>query len=187
MYMSATISLIERNGASPGKVTENIQAINWKAIDDVTTPFTYYTAVIPLATNSYMKYNYIRFSGTFTRLGNVRITHVSGSLPNGIKLMTSPSITDDSHKLSYAKPDKNKHNNNLTTYDFSGVGAYVNLIVGYQGTASDPAYAIGKAVARASNGSDLYTNYFLSQVQVAASATIGDMGPIVLEISYDEI
>jgi hypothetical protein len=132
--MPATITICERNGAAPGTATENIQQILWKAVDDATTGYTHYTAAIALGTNSYIKYNYIKFSGSYTSLGNVQIKHFAGKLPKGIKLMTSNSISVDGDKLAYATPvrDKVAYVNN----NFTDLGAGVNMLVGAQITST---------------------------------------------------
>lgn len=183
--MSATITVCERNGAAPGKATEKISNINWKAVDDVTTSFTNYRAVIGLGSNSYVKYNYLKFAGNFTTLGNVRIKHYSGTLPSGVKLVTSPSITNDGQKLAYSTPVRAKDTEH-TTNDFTGVGSYVDLLIGAANT-SDPANSTNKLRICSNAGSALYTNYFVSQLQVSSNASIGDVGPVVLEITYDEV
>ena len=63
--MSAIISLCERNGVIPGLITENISSISWKAVDDVTTPYSSYNAVLNLGNNSYTVYNYFKFNDKF--------------------------------------------------------------------------------------------------------------------------
>ena len=183
--MPATISLCQRNGAVPGVVTQNIANINWKSIDDTTTPYTNYNAVIGLGSNSFTNYAYIKFSGSFTTIGNVSVTHLSGALPSGVKLMSSPTITLDTAKLPYATPDRTV-NNAVTSYNLSSVGNGVNLLVGVQGTASDPANAPGKTNIASNSGLPLFTNYFVTQIQAGSAALAGDIGNIVLQITYDE-
>ena len=183
--MSATVSIIERNGANPGRVTENISNINWKAIDDVTTPYTSYLALINQGTNSYTKYIYIKFSGQFTTIANVQIKHLTGTLPTGIKLYTSPSITLDSQKLAYSTPVRTI-NSAITSNDFSSVGSTVNLLVGVS-SSSDPATSPNKSSVADNTGTPLYTNYFISQLQTSKTATTGNVGPITIQIIYDEV
>src|ERR1035438_7225582 len=96
--MPATISVCERNGPSPGVVTENIFSINWKNLDDSTTPYSNFKSAINLGSNSYVKYNYIRFGGAFTSLGNVTVTHLTGSVPQNVKLMCNQSTLLDGAK-----------------------------------------------------------------------------------------
>jgi hypothetical protein len=184
--MPATVSLIERNGTSPGVTTENIANINWKAVDDPITPYTSYQAMISLGTNSFTKYHYIRFNGQFTTIGNVKITHIGGQLPSGMVLMSSPSIGLDSNKLSYNTPTRDINNTGITSFNFTPLGSSVNLLLGPQGSATDPAHGIKSSIVN-NSGVPLYTNYFVSQLQVAKNSQAGSIGPIQILISYDEI
>lgn len=181
--ISATITICERNGAAPGTATENISQILWKAVDDVTTPYTHYAAAIALGTNSYVKYNYIKFAGVFTTLANVQISHYSGNLPKGVKLVTSSSISLDTDKLSYSSPVRDKLAN--VSNNFNNIGATINMLIG-TGVSRDPASDTGKTNTASNTGSAIYTNYFVSQLQIANNAALGDIGPITLQISYDE-
>lgn len=184
--MSAIVTICERNGSLPGVVSENISNLNWKAIDDTTTPISSYKSAISLGTNSYTKYNYIRFTGAFTNIGNVSVTHLSGKLPKGVKLMSSPSITLDGSKLLYAKPTRAK-NSAITPNDFSEVGAVVRLLVGPQGSAEDPANAINKLNIGINSSGALFTNYFVTQLQISPTAVTGTLDTVTLQITYDEV
>ena len=184
--MSATVSLIQRNGTYPGIVTQNVSSINWKAIDDTTTPYTSYNAVIGLGTNSFTQYICVRFSGSFTSVGNVSVTHLSGTLPSGIKLMSSPSITLSSASLPYATPTRSV-NNSLTSYNLTGLGSSVDLLVGLPASSGDAASSPGKSLFTNNVGSPVYTNYFVTQLQTVSTAQAGDIGNIVLQVTYDEI
>jgi hypothetical protein len=186
MFMAATITVCERNGIYPGKITENIQSINWKAVDDTTTPYTNFNAVIGLGSNSYTKYNYFRFNGSFTSLGNVQVKHISGSLPAGVRLVSSGSISNDSAKQLYRTPTRS-NNGSITSTNISAIDSTINLLVGPAGNAKDPAANGNKTLINNNTNGSLYTNYFVSQIQVANNAITGDIGPIVLEISYDEV
>jgi len=183
--MSATLSLLERNGPIPGKLTDNVNNTNWKSVDDTTTPYTSYLSLINLGTNSYTKYHCIRFSGQFTTLGNVTMTHLSGVLPNGIKLMSSPSITLDSQKLPYNQPTRTI-NTGITPTNITAVSSSVNLLIGPANSA-DPATSTNKLNIADNTGTPLYTNYFVTQLQVAKNAETGSIGSIVIQISYDEV
>lgn len=184
--MPAIVTICERNGTLPGTVVENINNLNWKAVDDTSTPISSYTTAIGLGTNSYTKYNYIRFSGSFTNVGNVSVTHLSGKLPKGVKLMSSPSITLDASKLLYAKPTRNK-DLGITPTDFSNISSVVRLLVGPKGVTADPANAGNKLNIGINTSGTLFTNYFITQLQVSTTATTGNMDTVTLQITYDEV
>jgi hypothetical protein len=182
--MSATVSINQRNGSFPGIVTQNVSTISWKAVDDSTTPYTAYNASLGLGTNSYAVYAYLSFNGQFTTISNVQISYLSGSLPTGIKLMTSPSITKDSQKLYYNLPSRLSLSS-LTPNNFF-IGQSVNLLLG-QATTSDPGSSPHKQVTANNYSGSLYSNYFVSQLQVANNASPGIVGPITLQITYNEV
>ena len=184
--MAATVAICERTGTIPGIITENISNINWKAVDDTITPYTNSRAFINVGSNSYAKYNYIRFNGLFTTIANVTITHVSGTLPPNVRLVSSQSIVSDSNKIQFNTPTRT-YNTAITSYDISGIGSSVSLLVGPPlSSASDPAYAPNKLILANNTAGALYTNYFVTQLLVGNNVGTGSIGNIVLQITYDE-
>ena len=184
--MAATLILCERNGAFPGKVTENIKNIDWKAIDDTVTPYNNHNASIAVGTNSYTKYNFIKFAGQFSTIGNVKITHSLGSLNSTIKLVSSPTAILNTNKKVYDTPTRIKQQN-ITPNNISELGSVVNLMIGPATTVDgDPAYTDTKfRIADNTNG-QLYSNYFITQLQTTPAVKTGDINTINLRITYDE-
>jgi hypothetical protein len=183
--MSAIISLCERNGVIPGLITENISSISWKAVDDVTTPYSSYNAVLNLGNNSYTVYNYFKFTGVFTSIGNVSVTHLTGTLPSGVKLMSNPTITQTSNRPLYITPTT--ATTSITSNDLSSVGSSVNLLIGPAPNNVDGAGADGKSNAAGNSGTPLYSTYFITQLQVAINANAGDLNNVILQVSYNEV
>lgn len=181
--MPATVTLCQRTGAIPGHVMENVPAIAWKAVDDVLTPYDLYRAVLALGSNSYTVYNYLKFTGSFTTIANVTITHASGSFGHGIKLYANAQLTDSSQRVIYTQPTRTA--SNLTPVDLTPVGASVKLMVGNAPSGQDGAGYDGKG--NSATGQPVYSSYFVTQLQIAANAQTGDLSNIVLQISYDEI
>ena len=178
--MPATMLLCERNGASPGIITENVVSMNWKTTDDSSYRYTNSSDVILAGTNSYEKYQYLKFDGDYSELANVTISHLAGDLPVGVRLMISPSMTTDNDRLSYHKPS-NKISTKAT-YDLSATGTSVKLFLG-TGSAADP----GKAASQIKPVSGiLVSNYIVTQLQTTTRAVSGDMTPIIISISFDE-
>jgi len=185
--MAVTLILCERNGAFPGKITENIKNIDWKAVDDTTTSYNNYNASIAIGTNSYTKYNFIKFAGQFTTIGNVKVTHYKGDLGNTIKLMSSPSATTDNNKKAYNTPSRTKQAN-ITSNNFSDVGSNINLLVGASTTlGGDPAYTDSKSKIADNTNGVIYSNYFITQLQTSPAVKTGDISTVILQITYDEI
>jgi hypothetical protein len=183
--MSATVILCERNGVYPGIVSENIHNINWKAVDDSSTLYSNYNASIGLGTNSYTKYNFIKFTGAFTNLGNVKITHFKGKFPDNVILAANNSVELDSQKSSYHTPTRNK--TAATPNDLTDTNSYINLLVGPHLTGNDPAFSDTKTKIGDSANGALYTNYFITQLQVRLNAPTGDTEQITFLLSYDEL
>src|SRR5580698_2457558 len=105
-YMSASFSWSEQNGVgsgspSQGTVTTSRIDNNWKAVDDSTT--AYGSAPITAGTNSFSKFQYGVFSGTYTSISaGLWSAHTapSGALATGLTLVgavlstyTQPSQT----------------------------------------------------------------------------------------------
>lgn len=180
--MSATVTLCQRTGPIPGQITENISAISWKAVDDIATPYDLYRAVLALGSNSYTVYNYLKFTGSFTTIANVTITHSGGTFGNGIKLLANNTLADSSQRIIYGQPTRSS---GLVTTDLTPIGSSVKLMVGTAPTGQDGAGYDGKGVS--SSGQPVYSSYFVTQLQIAANAQTGDLSNITLQISYDEI
>jgi hypothetical protein len=183
--MPATVTLCQRTGNVPGNVMENVPAIAWKAVDDVLTPYDLYRAVLGLGTNSYTVYNYLKFSGSFTTIANVNVTHSGGTFGQGIKLYASPTIADSSQRVVYTKPVRTT--SGVATTDLTSLGASVQLMVGNAPSGQDGAGYDGKGTSASNTGQPIYSSYLVTQLQVAANAQTGDLSNVSLQISYDEI
>ena len=183
--MPSTVFICETNGAFPGNSIENIPSISWKSLDDSSTSYNSYNAVLRLSSNSYTVYNYLKFVGQFNSLGNVRITNVSGLAIPGLKLMAVPSASSGNTILSYSRPTRNK-DNTFTSLDLTNQYSYLDLLVGPLVPGNSGPTSPGKYPAIANNTGVLYSNYFVTQLQVGSGALAGDFSSIVLQISYSE-
>ena len=183
--MPATIILSERNGTTPGISTDNVTSINWKATDDPNYQYTNSSNVILAGTNSYEKYQYLVFGGDYSSITNVTVSHVAGVLPKGAKLMITPGISNDNDRAVYSKPTQ--LTSTKATYDLSAIGAGVQLLVGPWTNGADPAASSGKAyMQNKPDTGQLYSNYFITQLQTTTLVTSGDIAQISLLISFDE-
>jgi hypothetical protein len=182
--MAAIISMNERNGISPGTVTQNIPQISWKMVDDSTTPYSSYSSAISLGLNSYTKYVYLVFTGQFTTISNVAITYVSGNLLPGVQLMSSPSLSLDSPLPSYATPTSADIG---LTNNISAIGSSVNLLVGPIGSSSDPATAPNKLVTCNNDPVTgmLVSSYFITQLLTTKYSSTGVIDSINFQVSFN--
>lgn len=175
--MPATFAWGEDNGAATGSpakgTTRNTSRsdCNYKNVDDSTTAYS--SSPIVAGNNSFAKYQFGIFSGTFNQILNCKWsahTLPAGSLATGLTLKalvtttyTTPSTTALAGSTDY------------TTAVAVGSGFSVNLsTTGPEGTANTTLSAAG------------YTQYLVSQLQTTSSAAAGDMATITQTLQYDE-
>lgn len=171
--MTATAIWYEQNGTAsgtPAKGTEStVSACDWKSIDDTSTPRS--SAPVLAGTNSFNKYNYVKFSGTFNQIGSVKWAHTAGTLGNGISLAGKVSST-------YAKPSTATLTGATDMTAPIGIGSGASVLLGTAGpNDTDPAPSQNQAC---------YTQYLITQVQTQATASSGDSGQVTLTIQYNE-
>lgn len=175
--MSATFDWQESNGAGE-TITTGRTETNWKNIDDSTTAYSSSPVVIP--SNSFDKWQFGKFTGTFNQILNGLWSHTSVALGTGLTLKASKAMTADGDRLAYATPST-ATNANLT-YDATAVTAIGSGKAVWFG-ATGPANS-GKAAS--STNATTYTNYLTTQLQVASGAAAGDTAVPVLTLQYDE-
>lgn len=183
--MASTAIICAVNGSIPGIITENIPTIGWKSVDDSTTSFLANNALLKLSTNSYLSYNYFKFTGQYNSIGSVRVTNTTGVALRGVTIMATPSIYSDANKVVYAQPTQLK-NNNFTSVNLTAQNSYIDLIVGPLVNGFNGPGSPGKTVTRDFDPNGLYTNFLVTQIQVAPGADQGSLYNIVLQLSYSE-
>lgn len=170
--MAATTTWYEQNGTasgSPAHGTEStISSCDWKSVDDSTTSRA--SAPVLAGSNSYHKYIYLKFTGTFNQISAVKFAHTAGTLGTGISLKSKVTST-------YAKPATTAlaSSTDITSTTAIGSGASVLLsTTGPNGSTS------------ASQTSTCYTQYIVTQVQTTSAANAGDSGTVTLTVQYNE-
>jgi hypothetical protein len=181
-----TLTLCQRTGTTPGTASENVGSISWKAVDDVATSYDDSSAILGVGTNSYTVYSYFKFTGIFTTVANVKITRYTGSINPKVKLASSATLVSPADRLSYATPTRNIDNTNLTPVNLTSIGSSINLMVGSAPSGQDGAAYSGKSNSASNTGDPIYTNYFVTQLQVSSLASTGDLNNVTLQITYDE-
>lgn len=170
--MAATTTWYEQNGSatgSPAHGTEStISSCDWKSVDDSTTSRA--SAPVLAGSNSYDKYIYLKFTGTFNQISAVKFAHTAGTLGTGISLkskITSTYTTPATTALSSST--------DITSTTSIGSGASVLLsTTGPNGSTS------------ASQTTTCYTQYIVTQVQTTSAANAGDSGTVTLTVQYNE-
>lgn len=171
--MSATTTWLEQNGTatgSPAAGTEStVSVCDWKSVDDSTTPRS--SAPVEAGSNSYIKYNYLGFSGTFNQISNVKWAHTSGTLGTGLALVGKVTST-------YETPNQNDMVGGSDMTSTTAVSAGASVLLGTSGP-NDTSPA-------ASQTSACYTQYLVTQVQTLETANAGDSGQVTLTVQYNE-
>lgn len=171
--MAATTTWYEQNGAASGSPAGGTPTVvttcDWKSADAAATSRA--EAPVSAGENSYHKYNYVGFTGTFNEISDVLFAHTSGTLGTGISLkgkVTSTYETPSTAALSGATDITS------TTEIESGMDVELSLS-GPNGTSHAPAQ----------NG-ECYTQYLVTQVQTTNEASAGDSGTVTLTVQYNE-
>lgn len=174
--MAATFEFNEDNGAaagSPPKGTTRTTAVtqnNWKNTDDVATAYS--SSPIAAGSNSYTKYQFGKFTGSFNQILSCLWAHTAGALGTGLTLKGVVTST-------YATPSTAANaalTQNMTTAIAIGSGQAVN----FHTTGPE---AAGPTATLSAPG---YTQYLATQLQTSGSAAAGDIGSVTLTLQYDE-
>jgi hypothetical protein len=184
--MSATFEFEEDNGTqtgSPLKGTSRTAArteVNWKNIDDSTTAYS--SSPITAGNNSYSKYQFGHFSGTFDQISAGLYAHTATAFGTGLTLMGQPACTSTATALVYATPATSSNaglTNNMTSAISIGSGVQVQF------TATGPENS-ATASATSLTTNPCYTNYLCTQLQTTTSAAPGDTAQVTLTLQYNE-
>lgn len=173
--MAATFEYNEDNGTatgSPSKGTSRntaITSVNWKNVDDTSTAYT--SSPVAAGSNSYPKYQFGKFTGTFNQISSGLWAHTAGALQTGITLygkVTSTYATPSTTQISGAT--------DITSTTAIGSGAAV-LFHTTGPEAASPTTTLTAAG---------YTQYLVSQCVTTGSAPAGSNGNVTLTLRYNE-
>lgn len=177
--MAATFAFKEDNGTATGSpargTTTNttVTTCNWKNIDDATTT-AYSASPITAGNNSYSKYQYGSFSGTYNQLSaGLWSPHTAGTLAANCTLVGKVTST-------YATPATTTLG---STTDYSsivaiGSGATVLFSVDTNPSTGSP--------TSSTTANPVVTQWLVTQLQTTASAAAGDIASITLTLQYNE-
>jgi hypothetical protein len=175
--MAATFEFMEDNGAatgSPAKGTTRTGArtdVNWKNIDDSSTAYS--SSPITAGNNSFDKWTFGHFTGTFTTIMSGLWAHTAGTLGTGLTLKGTVTAT-------YTTPAASANaalSTDITTAIVISSGAAV--LFGPTGPE-----AAGKGASSVSNPT--YSQYLPTQLQTTSSAAPGDTATVTLTLQYQE-
>lgn len=173
--MAATFEYQEDNGTaagSPAKGTTRNTGVtqqNWKNVDDVGTAYS--ASPITAGNNSYSKYQFGRFTGTFNQISSGLWAHTAGTPGTGVTLFGAVTST-------YATPSTaaNGALSNISTITAITSGAAVLFsTVGPEGASPTSTLAAPG-----------YSQYLVTQLRTTGSAAAGDTATLTTTLRYNE-
>lgn len=144
-----------------------VTQVNWKNTDDVATAYT--ASPISAGNNSYSKYQFGVFTGTFNEVSNAKWQHTSGVFGAGLTLLGIVS--------GYETPATSA--NATLVHDITLTGNIATgLVVALGGV---PEQAISGTLSETGT-----TAYLVTQLQTTVAAGAGDTETATLSLRYDE-
>ncbi len=183
--MAATFAWDEDTGTQTGTPTKGttrtggVTDVNWK--NSGTQGTAYSAAPITAGNNSFEKWQFGHFSGTYNQILNGLFAHTAGALGTGVSLFGPNSTTGDGDRPLYTTPAA-ATNNTACPFDMSSaiaIGSGKAVFFGATGPE-----ATGKAASTTANPA--YTNYLPTQLRTTGSAAAGDIASVTLTLQYDE-
>lgn len=177
--MASIFDWQEDNGTQTGSPTKGTTRTtgraeqNWKNIDDSTT--AYGSSSIVAGNNSFDKWTFGKFTGTFNSISAVLWAHTAGSMGTGLTIKgkvapaggyTTPAVAANANLTV-----------DMTTPIAIGSGQSVNV------GATGPE-AAGKAASTTSNPA--YTDWLTHQLQTTTSAVAGDTATATFTLQNNE-
>ena len=185
--MAATFNWCEDNGTATGSPargttrsghgnTTYATDVNWKSVDNCTanSGTAYTSAPITAGTNSYTKYQYGKFTGTFTSISNCKWGHSSGTLGTGLTLKGVVTST-------YATPSQTT--NSALTENMTSAITVTSAGQSVSFSTTGPEAASPTSTLTAAG----YTQYLATQLQTTGGASSGDTATVTLQLTYDEV
>lgn len=184
LYHAATFEWDEDNGVSTGSPAKgttrnhNVTDVNWKNVDDIATAYS--SSTITAGNNSYTKYQFGHFSGTFNQILSGLFAHTATAFGTGLTLKGPPATTADGDRPLYATPATATLA--ALSVDMTSAIAIASGVAVFFG-ATGPE-ATGKAATMTTN--PCYTNYLPTQLQTTSGAAAGDTATVTLTLQYQE-
>jgi hypothetical protein len=178
--MAATFFWGEDNGTAAGSPpagttrTTGVNQVNWKNTDDVATAYS--SSPINAGSNSYEKYQFAIWTGSYNEISSVKFQHVSGVLDSSLGIHSLVSGFN-----AYATPATSTNAalvRNLTSTGLISTGLAV--LVGTVGPEQS-----GKAASSAGTPA-VYSEYLITQLRTTASTPPGDTATVTFQLQYSE-
>lgn len=178
--MTATFTWQEENGTAGSSTISTPTDTNWKNADD-TSATAYNAAPITAGNNSFEKWIYGKFSGTFNKIQNGFWAHTATAFGAGLTLKGEPSMTASANALAYATP-ATAANANLTVNMTAVTAIASGQVVWFAPAQPDtnPTFTASQTT------NPCFTNFLTTQLQTTAGAAAGDTATVTMTLQYDE-
>jgi hypothetical protein len=177
--MAATFSFGEDTGAAAGSPaagttrTDPVTNVNWKNIDDSTTAYS--SSPITRGNNSYEKWQFGHFSGTYNEISAGLWAHTATAFGAGITLVGKVAPAG-----GYTTPAV-AANAALTVDMTAAIAIGAGQAVQFGATGPE---AAGKAASSTDNPA--YTEWLTTQLTTTVGASPGDTATVTLTLQYSE-
>lgn len=182
--MAATFDWQEDTGTQTGSPTKGttrttgVTDVNWKNSGTQGTAYT--AAPITAGNNSFEKWQFGKFSGTFNQILTGLFAHTLTAFGTGLTLKGPPACTGDGDRLLYTTPSATT-NANLSNDMTSAIAIGSGVGVCFGATGPE---ATGKATSMTTN--PCYTNFLTTQLQTTSGAAAGDTATVTNTLQYLE-
>ena len=183
--MAATFAFDEDTGTQTGSpargatTTTGVTDVNWKNSGVIGTAYT--AAPITAGNNSFEKWIFGHFSGSYNQILNGLFAHTAGTCGTGVTLYGPAACTGDGDRPLYTTPSATTNNTACPTNMTSAISIGSGVAVCFGASAPS---ATGKAASTTSNPA--YTNFLPTQLRTASNAAAGDIASLTLTLQYDE-
>lgn len=184
VLQAATFAWDEDTGTQTGSPTKGttrtggVANVNWKNSGVQGDAYSDYP--ITAGNNSFEKWQFGHFSGSYNQILTGKFAHTSGTLGSNLTLKGPPACTGDGDRLLYTTPSASA-NANLSNDMTSAISIASGVAVCFGATGPE---ATGKAASTTANPA--YTNYLTTQLQTGSGAAPGDTATVTLTLQYLE-
>jgi len=174
--MAATYDWQEDTGAETGSPlkgttrTTGVTNVNWKNSGVQTDAYSDFP--ITAGNNSFIKYQFGKFTGTFNMILGGKFAHTAGTLGSGLTLVSKIGTT-------YATPVTTAMSGSTDITSITAIASGATVLFGATGPE-----ASGKAAS--STNATTYSEYIATQLQTTSGAAAGDTATVTLTLRYLE-
>lgn len=172
--MTATAAWYEDNGTATGSPAKGAtrgaaSQVDWKSVDDIATARA--SATIIAGQNSYHKYQFVQFGGSFTQISAGKFAHTAGTPGTGLTLVGKVTST-------YATPATSAMSGSTDITSITAIGSGATVLFSTVGPEGGSPTSTLTAAG--------YTQYMATQLQTSGAAAPGAIGNQTLTFQWNE-